>query len=136
MSNQAGDNRLAGSIDINGFSIPKNKRIEIALRSIYGVGKHNSQLMIEDLKLDPDMRMGLLDHDIIHSIREYVKNKEAEGVMGNAAKHNRARSILNLQAINCYRGRRSRLNLPRRGQNTKSNHKRSKWRTKNNNKKR
>ena len=131
------NNNLVGSVDICGFAVPKNKRIVIALQSVYGVGLNTANLIIKHVNLTPDIRMGLVKDEIVHSIREYVKQREEAEELGNSLRRKKISDISRLKEMNSYRGRRHRERLPCRGQNTHSNHKKNKWRVKTkNNKKR
>ena len=103
---------------ISGVDLPNDKRIEIALTYIYGIGLTRSQKIIADLNLDPNTKSReLTDEQALH-IREYIdKNYTVEGDLRREVRQNIGRLI----EINCYRGQRHRRNLPVHGQRTKTN---------------
>ena len=103
---------------ILGVDIPDNKRLEISLTYIYGVGRKKSQEIIEKLKLDANMRTHRLRPEDVANIttllqKEYV----VEGDLRREVQNN----IKRLISINCYRGMRHRIGLPVRGQKTGTN---------------
>ena len=103
---------------IAGIDLPKNKRIEIALTYIYGIGRSVAQKLLTDLQIDWNKKVKDLTEDEIIKIRDYIeKHLRVEGdlrreVIGN---------IKRLSEINCYRGIRHRRGLPVRGQRTHTN---------------
>lgn len=110
-----------------GIDIPDNKRLEISLMYIYGIGRALSNEIIQKLGLDPNMRANKLTQDDIarlnHSLQsEYV----VEGDLRRQVQNN----IKRLIAIHCYRGMRHRLGLPVRGQRTRTNSRTRKGRRK------
>jgi small subunit ribosomal protein S13 len=103
---------------ISGVDIPNDKRIEIALTYIYGIGLTRSKEIIGTTGINPDIRArDLTDEDII-KIRDHIdKHFIVEGDLRREVRQNIARLI----EINCYRGQRHRRNLPVRGQRTRTN---------------
>lgn len=103
---------------ILGVDIPDNKRLEISLTYIYGVGRKRSQEIIEKLKLDGNMRTHRLRSEDVSNITTLLqKDYVVEGDLRREVQNN----IKRLIAINCYRGIRHRLGLPVRGQKTGTN---------------
>jgi small subunit ribosomal protein S13 len=103
---------------ISGIDLPKNKRIEIALTYIYGVGLSSSQKILEKANIDANKRCKDLDDNEISLIRSIIdENYPVEG----AAKRIESMNIKRLMEINCIRGKRHRLGLPLRGQRTRTN---------------
>ncbi len=104
---------------ILGVDIPGNKRIEIALRYIYGIGPVNSRIILEKAKIDPNIRAKDLDESqmsqIVHAIQEgkYIIEGDLRRELGMNLKR--------LQGIKCYRGVRHLRSLPVRGQRTQTN---------------
>jgi small subunit ribosomal protein S13 len=103
---------------IVGVDLPKNKRMEIAMTYIYGIGRSVAQKLLTDLQIDWNKKVKDLTEDEIIKIRDYIeKHLKVEGdlrreVIGN---------IKRLSEINCYRGIRHRRGLPVRGQRTHTN---------------
>lgn len=103
---------------ISGVDIPNEKRIEIALTYIYGIGLTRSQEILAATAVNPGTRARDLTDDEVLKIREYIdKNFTVEGDLRREVRQNIARLI----EINCYRGQRHRRNLPTRGQRTRTN---------------
>jgi len=103
---------------IIGIDIPANKRLIISLTYIYGIGKALSKELIEKLKLDPNMKAGKLTEEDIAKISSLLQSDYAvEGDLRRQIQNNVKRLI----SIHCYRGLRHRLQLPVRGQRTRSN---------------
>ena len=103
---------------IAGVDLPNEKRVEIGLTYIYGIGRHTSNVMLEATGINPDTRVKDLTEEQIGKIREYMdKNLTTEGELRRVVSMN----IKTLQEIKCYRGMRHKNHLPVRGQNTKSN---------------
>lgn len=103
---------------IAGVDLPKNKRIEIALTYIYGIGLSSAQTILNKANVDFNIRCKDLDDNAIMSIREIIdKEYQVEG----AAKRIESLNIKRLMEINCIRGRRHRSGLPLRGQRTRTN---------------
>ncbi|MGH2608562.1 MAG: 30S ribosomal protein S13 [Tepidiformaceae bacterium] len=103
---------------ISGVDIPNDKRIEIALTYIYGIGLTRSKEIIATTGVNPDIRARDLTDDDIVKIRDHIdKHFIVEGDLRREVRQNIARLI----EINCYRGQRHRRNLPVRGQRTRTN---------------
>ena len=103
---------------IAGIDLPREKRVEIGLTYIYGIGLETSKKILASTKVNPDTRVKDLTEDEIAAIRTYIeKNVVVEGDLQREVSLN----IKRLQEIGCYRGIRHRKNLPVRGQNTKQN---------------
>ena len=103
---------------IAGIDLPREKRVELGLTYIYGIGRETSNKILEATKVNPDTRVKDLTEDEIAAIRLYIeKNCVVEGDLKREVSLN----IKRLQEIGCYRGIRHRKNLPVRGQNTKQN---------------
>ena len=103
---------------IAGVDLPKEKRVEIGLTCIYGVGLSTSQKILATTGINPDTRIKDLTEDEVNEIRNYVnKNLMVEGDL----RRDVALNIKRLVEIGCYRGIRHRKGLPVRGQKTKTN---------------
>lgn len=103
---------------IAGVDIPRDKRIEISLTYIYGIGKTTSQKILAETQVDPNMRVRDMDESQLTRIREYIdQNHVVEGDLRREVNMN----IKRLMEIGSYRGLRHRRNLPSRGQRTKTN---------------
>ncbi len=103
---------------IAGVDLPRDKRVEIALTYIFGIGLKTSQDILAATGINPDTRGRDLTEDEVAKLREYIdKNHLVEGDLRREISLN----IKRLVEIGCYRGRRHRLGLPVRGQNTKNN---------------
>ena len=103
---------------IAGIDLPNDKRVEIGLTYIYGIGRQTANEILKETKVKPDTRVKDLTEDEIGKIRSYIeKNCVVEGDLQREVSLN----IKRLQEIGCYRGIRHRKGLPVRGQNTKQN---------------
>lgn len=103
---------------ISGVDIPNDKRIEIALTYIYGVGLTRSHEILAATGINPETRARDLTDDDVIKIRDHIdKHFTVEGDLRREVRQNIARLI----EINCYRGQRHRRNLPVRGQRTRTN---------------
>ena len=103
---------------IAGVDIPNNKRVEIALTYIYGIGRKSSNDILAKTGIDPDKRAKDLTEDEIAKLRDVIENGyTVEGDLRREV----ALNIKNMVEINCYRGIRHRKGLPVRGQRTKTN---------------
>jgi len=103
---------------IAGVSIPDDKRIEIALTYIYGIGRTRSKQTLAALKLNPDTRTKDLTETDVNKLKDYIeKNFTIEGEL----KHQKQMNIRRLKDINCYRGIRHIKGLTVRGQRTRTN---------------
>ena len=103
---------------IAGIDLPREKRVELGLTYIYGIGRETSNQILKATGVNPDTRVKDLTEDEIAAIRLYIeKNVVVEGDLKREVSLN----IKRLQEIGCYRGIRHRKNLPVRGQNSKQN---------------
>jgi len=103
---------------IAGVDLPNEKRVEIGLTYIFGVGQVTAKKILEATQINPDTRVKDLTEAEVNKIRDYIeKNVVVEGDL----KRDVAMSIKSLMEINCYRGVRHRKGLPVRGQKTSSN---------------
>ena len=103
---------------IAGVDIPNNKRVEIALTYIYGIGRKSANDILSKTGVDPDKRAKDLTEDEIAKLRDVIENSyTVEGDLRREVGLN----IKNMVEINCYRGIRHRKGLPVRGQRTKTN---------------
>ena len=104
---------------IAGVDLPNDKRIEIALTYIYGIGNTSASEIIKATGINPDTRVKDLSEDEVAKIRETIERENI--VVEGDLKRQVAGDIKRLTDINCYRGRRHRLGLPVHGQRTKTN---------------
>ena len=103
---------------IAGVDIPNNKRVEIALTYIYGIGRKSACDILEKTGVNPDTRAKDLTEDEIAKLRDVIENEyTVEGDLRREV----ALNIKRMVEINCYRGIRHRKGLPVRGQRTKTN---------------
>lgn len=103
---------------IAGVDLPKNKRVEIGLTYIYGIGRKSAETILASTGVNPDTRVKDLTEDDVAKLREYIDhNIMVEGDL----RRNVALNIKRLVEIGCYRGVRHRKGLPVRGQRTKTN---------------
>ena len=103
---------------IAGVDLPREKRVEIGLTYIYGIGRPTAAKILEETGISPDIRVKDLSEEQVSLIRDYIeKNLHVEGDL----KREVAMNIKRLQEIGCYRGIRHRKGLPVRGQSTKQN---------------
>lgn len=102
---------------ISGIDLPKDKRVEIGLTYIYGIGRARSNEILKNAEVNPDTRVRDLSEAEIQRIREQIAGYRLEGDLRREVSMN----IKRLREINSYRGIRHRRNLPVRGQNTKNN---------------
>ena len=102
---------------IAGINIPLNKRAEVGLTYIYGIGRSTSNEILRDTGVDPDRRIGDLTDDEVVKLREAVETHEVEGDL----RRERSQNVKRLQEIGSYRGLRHRRGLPVNGQRTKTN---------------
>jgi small subunit ribosomal protein S13 len=103
---------------IAGVDLPRDKRVEVSLRYIYGVGPNNSRTLLARARVNPDTRVKDLTEEEISRVREALeKNIKVEGDLRREIQMN----IKRLTEIGCYRGVRHRRNLPVHGQRTKTN---------------
>jgi small subunit ribosomal protein S13 len=110
--------RAAALARIAGVDLPRNKRIEIGLTYIYGVGKSSSQKILRQLSIDPNLKTDDLTESQINSIRKVLDSElKVEGELRSEV----SMSIKRLMDLGCYRGLRHRKSLPVRGQRTHTN---------------
>ncbi len=102
---------------IQGVDIPRDKRIEIALTYVYGIGRPRSNRILAAAGVDPDTRAKDLTEADITAIRQELSNYRLEADLRREVQMN----IKRLQEIGCYRGLRHRYHLPVRGQRTRTN---------------
>ncbi len=103
---------------IAGVDLPREKRVEIGLTYIFGIGRTMSNKILEKTGVSPDTRVRDLTDDEISKLRECIdKEYKVEGDLRREVSLN----IKRLMEIGCYRGRRHRMGLPCRGQRTKTN---------------
>ena len=103
---------------IAGVDLPREKRVEIGLTYIYGIGLKSSQKILEKNGINPDTRVKDLTEDEVNKLRETI---DAEFTVEGDLRRQVALDIKRLMEIGCYRGIRHRKGLPVRGQNTKNN---------------
>jgi small subunit ribosomal protein S13 len=102
---------------IAGVNIPVNKRIEIGLTYIFGIGRSSANQILAETKIDPGTPAKDLTEDEVIRLREAVENREVEGDL----RRERSQNVKRLMEIGSYRGLRHRRGLPVRGQRTKTN---------------
>lgn len=103
---------------IAGIDLPKNKRMEIALTYIYGIGRATSRKILDEAGIDPSIKSDLLSEVDVAKIREVIdRSYKVEGDL----RRDIAMSIKRLMDLGCYRGLRHRRGLPARGQRTHTN---------------
>lgn len=103
---------------ISGVDLPREKRIEIALTYIYGIGNTTASKILAETEVNPDIRVKDLSESDVSKLRDYIeKNLLVEGDL----RRETAMNIKRLMEIGCYRGIRHRKGLPVRGQSTKQN---------------
>ncbi|MGB4593803.1 MAG: 30S ribosomal protein S13 [Coriobacteriia bacterium] len=103
---------------IEGVDLPREKRVEIGLTYIYGIGLTTSQLILRETGIDPSTRVRNLTEEEVVRLREFIdRNLKVEGDLRREVSQN----IKRLMEIGCYRGLRHRKGLPVRGQRTHTN---------------
>jgi small subunit ribosomal protein S13 len=103
---------------ISGVNIPLNKRVEIGLTYIYGIGRSTSNTLLAQVGIEPDRKVRDLTEEEVVKLRDAIDGTlTVEGDL----RRERSQNIKRLQEIGCYRGLRHRRGLPVRGQNTKTN---------------
>jgi small subunit ribosomal protein S13 len=103
---------------IEGVDLPRNKRVEVGLTYIFGIGQTRAREILSATKVNPDTRIKDLTESDVSAIRDYIgKNWKVEGDLRRAEQLN----IKRLIEIGCYRGLRHRRNLPVHGQRTRTN---------------
>ena len=103
---------------LEGVDLPRNKRIQIGLRDIFGIGPKTADEILAATGVDPDIRVKDLPENEVSKLRDYIgQNLKVEGDLRREVQMN----IKRLVEIGCYRGLRHRRNLPLRGQRTRTN---------------
>jgi small subunit ribosomal protein S13 len=103
---------------IAGVNIPLNKRVEVGLTYVYGIGRPTSNRLLSQLEISPDTQVRNLTEDEVARLRDLIDNElTVEGDL----RRERSQNVKRLMEIGCYRGLRHRRGLPVRGQNTKTN---------------
>jgi len=103
---------------IAGVNIPLNKRVEIGMTYVYGVGRSTSNEMLAKLGISPDTYVRDLTEDEVSKLRDLI---DADYVVEGDLRRERSQNVKRLMEIGCYRGLRHRRGLPVRGQKTKTN---------------
>jgi small subunit ribosomal protein S13 len=103
---------------IAGINIPLNKRVEIGLTYIYGIGRSQSNKLLAEVGIEPDRKVRDLTEDEVIKLRERI---DSDLTVEGDLRRERSQAIKRLQEIGSYRGLRHRRGLPVRGQNTKTN---------------
>jgi small subunit ribosomal protein S13 len=103
---------------IAGINIPLNKRVEIGLTYIYGIGRSQSNKLLADLTISPDTYVRDLTEDEVSKLRDAI---DRELIVEGDLRRERSQNIKRLMEIGCYRGLRHRRGLTVRGQRTKTN---------------
>jgi len=102
---------------IAGVNIPLNKRVEVGLTYVYGVGRSTSNKLLSEVGVSPDTYVRDLTEDEVVKLRDAVENLTVEGDL----RRERSQNVKRLMEIGCYRGLRHRRGMPVRGQRTKTN---------------
>ena len=102
---------------IAGINIPLNKRVEIGLTYIYGIGRSTSNQVLGEVGVEPDTYVRDLTDDEVVKLRDAIDNLTVEGDL----RRERSQNVKRLQEIGCYRGLRHRRGMPVNGQRTKTN---------------
>ena len=103
---------------ISGINIPLNKRVEVGLTYIYGIGRPTSNRLLAEARVEPDRKVRDLTEEEVVRLRDLIDSSlSVEGDL----RRERSQNIKRLQEIGCYRGLRHRRGLPVHGQNTKTN---------------
>jgi small subunit ribosomal protein S13 len=103
---------------IAGINIPLNKRVEIGLTYIYGIGRATSNEILAEIGVEPDRKVRDLTDDEVSKLRDII---DRDYVVEGDLRRERSQNIKRLMEIGCYRGLRHRRGLPVRGQKTKTN---------------
>ncbi len=103
---------------VNGVDIPANKRVDIAITYVYGIGPHIAKLLLEEAKISPGMRARDLTDEQVSQLNQLIERKYVtEGQLRRQVMQN----VQRLKEIRCYRGMRHIRGLPVRGQRTRTN---------------
>jgi small subunit ribosomal protein S13 len=103
---------------ISGVNIPLNKRVEVGLTYIYGIGRSSSNRLLAEVGVEPDRKVRDLTEEEVVKLRELI---DSSVMVEGDLRRERSQNVKRLQEIGCYRGLRHRRGLPVRGQNTKTN---------------
>ncbi len=103
---------------ISGVNIPLNKRVEVGLTYIYGIGRSTSNKLLAEVGVEPDRKVRDLTEEEVVKLRDAI---DREYMVEGDLRRERSQNVKRLQEIGCYRGLRHRRGLPVRGQNTKTN---------------
>ena len=103
---------------IAGVNIPLNKRVEVGLTYIYGVGRPTANQLLAQTGIEPDRKVRDLTDDEVAKLRDLI---DRDYVVEGDLRRERSQNVKRLMEIGCYRGLRHRRGLPVRGQNTKTN---------------
>jgi small subunit ribosomal protein S13 len=103
---------------ISGVNIPLNKRVEVGLTYIYGIGRSTSNELLAKTGIEPDRKVRDLTEEEVVKLRDLI---DSDVVVEGDLRRERSQNIKRLQEIGCYRGLRHRRGLPVRGQKTKTN---------------
>ena len=115
---RAREGKISMAVRLVGVDLPQNKRVEIALTYIYGIGLTTSKRILAATGVDPDVRVKDLTEDDLSKLRDYIQgNLKVEGDLHREVSQN----VKRLMEIGCYRGLRHRRGLPVRGQRTHTN---------------
>jgi small subunit ribosomal protein S13 len=102
---------------IAGVNIPTDKRVEVGLTYVYGIGRSTANQLLQQAKVDPNTKVKDLTEDEVVKLREAVESRNVEGDL----RRERSQNVKRLTEIGSYRGLRHRRGLPVRGQRTKTN---------------
>jgi small subunit ribosomal protein S13 len=103
---------------IAGVNIPLNKRVEVGLTYVYGIGRPTANKLLSDLSISPDTEVRDLTEDEVARLRDLI---DRDVMVEGDLRRERSQNVKRLMEIGCYRGLRHRRGLPVRGQNTKTN---------------
>ena len=103
---------------ISGVNIPLNKRVEIGLTYIYGIGRSTSNELLAKVGIEPDRKVRDLTEEEVVKLRDLI---DSSLMVEGDLRRERSQNIKRLQEVGCYRGMRHRRGLPVHGQNTKTN---------------
>jgi small subunit ribosomal protein S13 len=102
---------------IAGVNIPVNKRVEVGLTYVFGVGRSTASQIVKDAGVSPDTKVKDLTEDEVVKLREAIESRQVEGEL----RRDRSQNVKRLSEIGSYRGLRHRRGLPTRGQRTHTN---------------
>lgn len=102
---------------IAGVNVPTEKRVEVGLTYVFGIGRSTANQLLEKTGVDPNTKVRDLTEDEVVKLREAVEALEVEGDL----RRDRSQNVKRLQEVGSYRGQRHRRGLPTRGQRTKTN---------------